>query len=82
MNAIEQHLTATRALIRMACEQMKAEDPEAYQGIAVASQRGASFRVTTSLSAAGLCEASVDLVAPDGQAANIGRVAFDRQGVN
>ena len=82
MKAIEQHLTATRGLIAAACEQMKAEDPEAYQGIAVASQRGASFRVTTSLSTQGLCEASVDLVAPDGEAANIARVVFDRQGVN
>lgn len=76
---IAQHIEATKALIAAALEQMKADDPEAFRGVAVASKRGAAFRVTTSLSAAGLCEASVDLVAPDGQVANIARLAFEPQ---
>lgn len=74
---IGQHLQATKAMIAMALEQLKAEDPVGYEGACVASRRGAAFRVTTSLSVAGLCESSVDLVAPDGQVANIARVAFD-----
>ncbi|KGM54172.1 hypothetical protein N799_09825 [Lysobacter arseniciresistens ZS79] len=74
---IQLHLTAARLLIAAACQQMKADDPEAFAAIAVASERGASFRVTTALSVAGLSEVSVDLVAPDGVAANVARVAFD-----
>lgn len=77
MDAIKQHLRATRQLIAAACAQMKDEDAEAYQAIAVASQRGASFRVVTSLSVQGLCEARVELVAPDGVTVNVATVAFD-----
>ena len=77
MDAITQHLRATRQLIAAACAQMKEEDAEAYQGIAVASQRGASFRVVTSLSVQGLCEARVELVAPDGQSVTVANVAFN-----
>jgi hypothetical protein len=77
MDAITQHLRATRLLIAEACAQMKADDAEAYQGIAVASQRGASFRVVTSLSVQGLCESRVELVAPDGVSVNVATIAFN-----
>lgn len=75
--AIKSHLQATRQLIKAAVEQMKAVEPETYQAIALATAHGSAFRVTTCLSVAGLCEAHVDLIAPDGKQFDIARVEFD-----
>lgn len=75
-NPIELHMHATKTLLAAALEQLKADDPIGYQGVCIASHNGAAFRVTTSLSVAGLCESQVDLIDPTGQVANIVTVVF------
>lgn len=66
MNVITQHAQATRALLKEALEQYKAQQPDEYEIVALAAQRGAHFTVTCALSPAGLDEVQIELVAIDG----------------
>ena len=75
--AIEQHLRAIQNLIHSSLDAVKAEDPEAAAGVAAAARNGAFFRVTTSLSTAGLRELEVALVWQDGRSAVLSQAAFD-----
>lgn len=73
---IHAHMRASMKLFAACLARLKAEDPEAHQGVTVAVNRGASVRITTALSMAGLREVRVDLVDVHGNAANIATAAF------
>lgn len=75
-SAIEAHLQASRELIAHAVVALREADPEAYQAVSRSALAGGSFRVTTGLSPAGLCEVHVDLVTASGEVVNVGRAEF------
>lgn len=76
-NAIDVHLQAARLMIAACLERLKAEDPAAFAGAVTAMNGGASCRITTALSTAGLCEVAVELVDMQGTVATLAHAAFD-----
>lgn len=77
--AIHAHLEITARLIATCMERLRTEDFGAFQDASAAIKNGAAVRVTTELSATGLCEISAALVDGRGEIVTLAHVAFDRQ---
>ena len=76
-NQVIQNFTlAARCMVKAALDELKATDPQAYDGIAAAAGAGAFFDVGCALSPAGLLESRVELVTPS-ERINLARVEYD-----
>ena len=56
---------------------VRAEDAQAYAGIAAALHAGAVAQITVSLSLAGMAQTNVDLLLPTGQKLNLGHFEYE-----
>lgn len=75
--ALVQHLAATWRLIAEMREQLKRDNPAGCAAFDLATEQGAAFRVVTGVSAAGLAEATIELLTPGDDPVRIATVELE-----
>jgi hypothetical protein len=77
MNTTNNYMQAAKALLSQCVDDIKAEDAEAFKGIAHAMQQGAYCEIRTCLSFSGANEVLINIIQANGDRINLGHIEFD-----